>query len=353
LILLSLGLLRGICEAFVHPYLKYQGKNAFKRWRNKPVDPTPFLKAARRAPRFFNLKAMMVVHAVGREILRCYLAAVYTRKDNSNLLSPTFFRSFVLNAVLPRFAPFTGLFGLRQPWTQAGFADLFVDGLFSFIAGSFVGFGSYGDVPVQNPPNPAKPQHAVKILEIGAFMTFSPTYLFFVLLFLWSLRQGCIQGIFSFIISLAMVGIMLLLLPLFAIWEFYAAIRHQVRPFQNMRALQPISIAYDTFRNVYYFMIFFSWVINIGNWLFWASYLKLGGDLWCPNNVDSVVKIWVLIPFAVDVAFDLFAILTTDEIDDEDRNEITVVYYQENPPSSMGMPSGEGKVPDWNHTPGY
>ncbi|KUJ09810.1 uncharacterized protein LY89DRAFT_740878 [Mollisia scopiformis] len=351
LIILGLGLLRGICEAFIHPWIKYHVKNAWRKYRKKDPDPTLFWDAARRAPRFFNLKAMMVVHAVGRELLRCYLAAVYMRKDNSNLLAPTFFRSFVLNAVLPRFAPFTGLFGLRQPWTQAGFADLFVDGVFSFVAGSFVGFGSYGDVPNQNPPNPATPQHALKIMEIGALMTVAPTYLFFVFLFLFSLRKGCIQGIFTVFISLIMVGILLLLLPIFALWEFYAAIRHQVRPFQNVRALQPISIDYKSFRGVYYFMIFFSWVINIGNWLFWASYLKLGGDLWCPNNVDSVVKIWVLIPFAVDVFFALFAIVTTDTIEDEDKNERTVIYVLSQPPA--GMPMGESKVRDFSDRPVY
>jgi hypothetical protein len=53
------------------------------------------------------------------------------------------------------------------------------------------------------------------------------------------------------------------------------------------------------FRPSYGVLVFFSWVVNVGNLLFLASYLILEGDAYCPSGSVAISAIWILAPQAV------------------------------------------------------
>jgi hypothetical protein len=57
-------------------------------------------------------------------------------------------------------------------------------------------------------------------------------------------------------------------------------------------------------------MVLSSIVINVGNWLFFASYLKLEGKMFCPADIGKVTAIWLPVPAAVDLVYYTYRGLT-------------------------------------------
>jgi hypothetical protein len=159
-------------------------------------------------------------------------------------------------------------------------------------------------------------------------MTFAPYMAVLAIILLTSiiLAWGTNSLLTTFVLwmhRLLKITVFLSALPLIALWEISAAIanklwyskRQRRRGFTQWKAprwLEPLSTSNPRFRIIYNFLILSSWCINIGNWIFWASYLKLDGELWCPINVRTVVVIWFLVPTVVDFVFWLFDVLTVD-----------------------------------------
>jgi len=105
----------------------------------------------------YTLKATRVLQSIGRELLSSFLtvivldqAGIYTDKISS------FNEEISFYVVRPRPAPFLGLMGLFKPWSQKGLAELVVDGMLSFVAGTNVGIRYWGLVN-HAPANPAAP----------------------------------------------------------------------------------------------------------------------------------------------------------------------------------------------------
>lgn len=55
-----------------------------------------------------------------------------------------------------------------------------------------------------------------------------------------------------------------------------------------------------------------SFIINIGNWIFFASYLKLEGEMYCPPSIGSVLALWFCVPLGVDLLFFAYRVWTQD-----------------------------------------
>jgi hypothetical protein len=331
LILLGLTILRTAISTFLEPPASHLFQSLWKQWRakkgNLPVQYDSFWATAFKRETYYHLKALKVVQVLGRSLLTSYLSSLAI-KQGARFLDPGFLEAVALFLVRPRAAPFIGILGLFQPWSKHGIAYLVVDGILSYLAGTFVGV-HYMVLIISPSPNPAAPPpRDLKILSIGAIMTFAPYMAVLAIILLTFVIQALATNSFlAFFVTLMHQllkgAVFLSALPLIALWEISAAIankfwyskRQRRRGFTQWKTpkwLEPLSTDNPRFRIIYYFLILSSWCINIGNWIFWASYLKLDGELWCPINVRTVVVIWFLVPAAIDFVFWLFDVLTND-----------------------------------------
>lgn len=124
---------------------------------------------------------------MGREVLVAYLTVLilgqYGFANESSFAEEL---SFYL--VRPRNAPFFGFLGIFQPWSQQGLAELVVDGVLSFFAGSYVA-SKYWTLARQPPANPAD------TLAAGSVMTFVPDFVVFIVTFLVALLFAARYGL--------------------------------------------------------------------------------------------------------------------------------------------------------------
>jgi len=269
----------------------------------------------------YVLKANDLIGSVGGDLLAVFLTIVVTRASGqAAFLSErnTMWDMFLFYTIRPRVAPFTGLLGFMKGWSSTGFADVIADGLLSFIAGSSIAI-EYCDYYWHPPANPAAPDASLKILAIGAIMTALPSILALLLAFFISLaavgKGGILYVIALFFAVLLLIFICLCLIPLIAIYEICLMLKiaflgrkdqHLIIQVDDEAYLyrithkleMPINLG-KWFRYVYAMFVFFSWVINVGNWLFFASYLILEGEAYCPSGGAAVTAIWVLVPVAV------------------------------------------------------
>jgi hypothetical protein len=252
--------------------------------------------------------------------------------------------------IRPRPAPFLGLLGLYEPWSQKGLSELVVDGMLSFVAGTNVGKRYYGLVN-HAPANPAAPVGDLKNLAVGAIMTSIPTFVVLALTLLWSIGMaadsdddsrsnkkkddsGCgtlIVGLCIWTLQLCLIGLFICILPLVALVEMIAQAiitirrkrrekRGEVAPMEEenewmrtrSRWEEPLTTTKSWFRALYMVFLLSSFIINIGNWLFFANYLKLSGELYCPSSVSKITAVWILVPTAIDLLFWAFRAWTGD-----------------------------------------
>jgi hypothetical protein len=71
---------------------------------------------------------------------------------------------------------------------------------------------------------------------------------------------------------------------------------------------------------LYVLFLLSSFVINVGNWLFFANYLKLEGELYCPSKLSKIIAIWILVPLGIDLLFWAFRSWTGDTYFDTHTN---------------------------------
>lgn len=341
----------------------------------------------------YTLKATRLLQTVGRELLTAVLTVIVLHQSGYRSADNTFDTSFneeiSFYAVRPRPAPFLGLLGLFVGWSQKGLAELVVDGMLSFVAGTNVAT-KYFYLVNQVPPNPAAPATDLKNLAIGAIMTCIPAFAVLAITFLISLAitsdsskdkkkksdsDGLAHLIAAFCVWslwLTAIAIFICLLPFIAIVEMLAATVLTIRRSLKQRkttALQeqqqriaamageapgdgryiydknkhqgpmavwnsgdedqawpnvirrsrweePLTTESGKFRVLYALFVLSSFVINIGNWLFFANYLKLSGELYCPSEITKLMAIWILVPFAVDLFFYVFRVWTNDTVID-------------------------------------
>lgn len=298
----------------------------------------------------YTLKATRILQSIGREILVAYITVLLLGqmkalgKDNTEFNAEISFY-----AVRPRPAPFLGILGLFEPWSQKGLSELIVDGFFSFVTGMNVAKNYWGLVN-HPPPNPAAPVGELKTLAVGAIMTCIPALVVLILTFLYSLGMaagkesedsdgkkknregsGLVGGCCIWAFNLCLVLVFIILIPLIALFEMIASAvlrirrsraekRGDVAPQEEelewmrtrSRWEEPLTTTKTWFRGLYMLFLLSSFIINIGNWLFFANYLKLSGELYCPSSVSAITAVWVLVPAGIDLLFWAFRAWTGD-----------------------------------------
>jgi len=300
----------------------------------------------------YTLKATRLLQSIGSEVLSAYVT-VLVLAQSGTFATSSFTEEISFYAVRPRPAPFLGLLGLFAPWSQKGLAELVVDGMLSFVAGTNVAVMYWGLVN-HAPDNPAAPVSDLKTLAVGAIMTCIPAFAVLVITFLVSMgmtsennkKKGrrdkddgfasLMAGLCLWSLWLAAMAAFICILPLVALVEMVAAtvvtIRSKLKKRKNeangngddedldswpdvvrrSRWEEPLTMTSGKFRVLYALFVLSSFVINIGNWLFFASYLKLEGDMYCPTEVGRVMAIWILVPFGIDLLFYAFRVWTKD-----------------------------------------
>ncbi|KAH0563362.1 hypothetical protein GP486_002069 [Trichoglossum hirsutum] len=295
----------------------------------------------------YTLKATRLLQTIGREVLVAYLTTIVLSKSGTFGTS-SFNEEISFYVVRPRPAPFLGLLGLFEPWSQKGLAELVVDGMLSFVAGTNVAINYWG--LVNHPPdNPAAPASDLKNLAVGAVMTCIPAFAVLAITFLVSMAMvsdsdkkkprrkeddGCatlIAGLCIWSLWLLAIAAFICVLPLVALVEMVAAAVVAIRKkgknggsglgddddswpnaVRRSRWEEPLTTTSGKFRVLYALFVLSSFVINVGNWLFFANYLKLEGEMYCPTEVGRIMAIWVLVPFGIDLLFYAFRAWTRD-----------------------------------------
>jgi hypothetical protein len=340
-----------------------QGFQPFSKGSKRAWHPSTAKEAADR-PDFkpwvlekrYTLKATRLLQSIGTEVLVAYLSVLVLA--NSDFFGTGSFNEEIsFYVVRPRPAPFLGLLGLFEPWSQKGLAVLIVDGMLSFVAGTNVAINYWG--LVNNPPaNPAAPASQLKTLAVGAIMTCIPAFAVLAITFLVSMAMASdddksrrkskddsgssfIAGLCIWSLWLMAIALFICILPLVAIVEMVAAvvltIRRKLKKRKNKAAgydndaddldpwadtvwrsrwEEPLTTTSGKFRVLYALFVLSSFVINVGNWIFFASYLKLEGEMYCPAEVNSVVAMWILVPLGIDLLFYAFRTWTNDTYSD-------------------------------------
>jgi hypothetical protein len=170
--------------------------------------------------------------------------------------------------------------------------------------------------------NLAAPMQSLKIVATGAVLSSLPAWMFFILVLFVSsclmLQAGNVLGAIALFLLLPFViALFLALLPVFAIIEVIAAcvsrikklLRRDAEEEKKSRWWEPLKTNSPL---VYALLVLSSIVINIGNWLFFASYLTLEGDMFCPSSLNEITAVWILVPLAFDLVYYLFMFVTQD-----------------------------------------
>jgi hypothetical protein len=299
----------------------------------------------------YTLKATRLLQSIGREVLVAFITVLILGQTGFyGNQGDSFNEEISFYVIRPRPAPFLGLMGLYEPWSQKGLSELVVDGMLSFVAGTNVGMRYFGLVS-HAPANPAAPAGDLKNLAVGAIMTSIPAFAVLAITFLWSMGMasnanddndqrrnkkddGCgpfIAGLCIWTLQLCLIALFICILPLVALVEMVAQAiitirrkrrekRGEVAPMdeenewtrQKSRWEEPLTTTKSWFRMLYAVFLLSSFIINIGNWIFFANYLKLSGELYCPSGVPKITAVWILVPAGIDFLFWAFRSWTGD-----------------------------------------
>ncbi|KAI9776414.1 MAG: hypothetical protein M1839_009611 [Geoglossum umbratile] len=309
----------------------------------------------------YNLKATRLLQSIGREVLVAFLTVLVLEKSG-HFATSSFNTEISFYVIRPRPAPFIGFLGIFEPWSQQGLAELVVDGMLSFVAGTNVALKYFS--LVNNPPdNPAAPVAGLKNLAVGAIMTCIPAFAVLAITLLVSMAMasdnkgkkrrknddGCsnlIGGLCIWTFTLMVIAIFICLLPLIALIEMISSVINTIQrkrgknkkgqrapvDYDNDLGLwsnivrrspweEPLTTTSGKFRFLYAIFVLSSFIINIGNWLFFASYLTLEGEMYCPVKFKKIMAMWILIPLGIDLVFYAFRVWTNDTYFDTHGHE--------------------------------
>jgi hypothetical protein len=307
----------GVIEALGFVLLKPMFMRLWRTIRKSPRDDQTKTENAWAAPSEYVLEASNLIASLGGELLAIILSVIVMQKSGVGVFVESRrhleWFLFLIFAIRPRVAPFTGLLGFFQGWANVGLANIVIDGILSVIAGlywttHFFHYAWSGDF------HPAAPNTSLKLLGIGSIMSAAPPFLWWLAAVLYGMKQlqsGPVTGLVVAIAIMIRVLLVVLILPFLAVLEVLVAIRvafkrlgsknkgPSVAPQRFHSVWQPLRVEASLFRQSYALLVFFSWAINVGNWMFYSIYLTLQGDLYCPSGSTAISVILIFVPVAV------------------------------------------------------
>jgi hypothetical protein len=303
-----------IVFTLVVPWLWSKANNRFRSSKRSNEEEKSRNWLARETQ--WHLCASSVVKSAGKQILTAYLTILCLQ--NAGMagffsLDAAVWDQLLFWVIRPRIAPFTGLLGFFEPFSETGLADVFADCLISWFAGSFVMANYWG--MFNNPPaNPVAPIQGLKLLAIGSLLSCVPAFGFlFLVMIIALISSGSILYFFlGIFVGIGFIILVYLLLPVVAAIELIAW--GVVRILKCLNKLpknrekssweQPLRLtSRKVFPTIYALMVLSSWFINVGNWIFLASFLELQRNMFCLAAFSKVAVIWYLVPLGVDLLF--------------------------------------------------
>lgn len=273
-------------------------------------------------PTEYSLQTAMLVASLAGELLAIFLSVVAMKQSGAGVFvtneGKVVWNLFVLFALRPRSAPFIGLLGFFQGWSDSALADIVIDGVLVIIAGFYwtIHYFSYAWSP---DIHPQAPNAQLKLLGIGALISVAPPFLWWIagVVYLVILAGvDVITGLVSntrtmvgvIILGLALPFLVMLFAPLFAIFEvlmiirlLFVRLRKPKYGFHKHRSIawKPLRVGAKYFRPSYALLVFLSFAINVGAWMFYSLFITLQGDLFCPSGSAAISAILILVPKAV------------------------------------------------------
>lgn len=283
--------------------------------------------------RNIQMTAHGMILAIAIELLTSYITSLLINRS-SGASTAHWFQEFIFFILRPRAAPFIGTFGLFEGWYKKGLDVLVVDLIISCFAGLYFGQKYFWSPFPSFAHDPAAPAGQLNILRAGAILGFIPG----ILVQCWLLIQSAIRRggfLAAFCYFFTPIGMFLLLwkwflflgsLPFVAIAELGIIVSNlgsfrKRKDGSEPRARIEMPLTYYAkkpafvflrFQDAYRLLLLSSWVINLGNWLFWVEYLKISGEMFCPMKVPIVTAVWFLVPAALHMLLGALQALAGD-----------------------------------------
>jgi len=266
----------------------------------------------------WSAKASSIVRSLGKDVLSSYLTVLVLRRSGSAgavSLKASFVEALAIFVIRPRIAPLAGLIGFLKPFSETGLADLIADFLLSFLAAALI-FEQYNGLIIGYVGNPAAPVAALRILGVGALLSVIPAIisLFLVVAYFMTGFAVCALLLLPFIGGIVGTTVYAAI-PILAVIEIVcrttmtivAKIKKWPKDRERSWFEDPLgnwTRGHDaSFRKAYKTMVISSCTNGVGNWMFFVSYLKLEGALFCPADTKSITTIWLLVPLAVETLY--------------------------------------------------
>lgn len=305
-----------------------------------PARPPQRPPSKREEPRFweledyFILRALHVLKPIVRELVTAYVTLLVLNQSGYFHVSPEdWVLQFVFYAIRPRPAPFFGAMGFFKHSSQEGLAELAFDMFLSLLGGGYI-TTQYWRL-YNNPVDPVAPRDTLKFLSVGSAMSVVPTYAFLtvclfgfgiaICLFCTGSRQNKqVLGYLFWMFMIMSINLLMIFLVVVALIEALAATVFKIRyrkdddraktefdQFMDDRVLRRgwgsfLSSSKPSFRFTYGGMLACSIVANVGNWIFFVTYLKEAGDLYCPTRKSQILAMLILLSLGIEVVFGAF-----------------------------------------------
>ncbi|RTE79016.1 hypothetical protein BHE90_006509 [Fusarium euwallaceae] len=286
--------------------------------------------------RLWVLDATAALQVITKTLVTAYLTVYLLEKSGYQgdiVLQLVFF------AIRPRTAVIDGLMGLSSRWSRDAVAALGFDLWLSFLGGGYIYTFYWKHITAST--NPLAPVAQLKILSVGSMMMLAPSIFFILVSMLASCvvvmrASGCcggkknkshiLSGVLFWMFCCISITFVLAFLMFIAALEIIArsimTVRKTKRNPESNELLQKlvwepfwgryISTTSSKFWVVYWLMLIMSVVSHVGSWIFFVSYLKLAGDLFCPTQSAEILCLWILFPLGIDAVFHLFRWWTRD-----------------------------------------
>ncbi|KAF8847522.1 hypothetical protein BDZ45DRAFT_754805 [Acephala macrosclerotiorum] len=286
------SLLGVVISTLLGPHAKKLWNKIRKKTDNKPR------KEIWAPPDEYILRASDLLASVGGDLLAIFLSIIVMRQSGVGVSLSTentlTWNYFLILAIRPRAAPFTGTLGFSKGFAKSGLADIVVDGFLALVAGLYLTVQYFPYIWTPS-PNPAAPNQSLKLLGIGAILSVLPPLFWWLAAVLFAARK---RNDLSFVAAFFLgIGVMIriflvaLILPLIALWEILAALYLAVQRLVTSKK--------DTNSNSEDSTLHYIWQpLDVDGDLFRPSYALLG-DLYCPSGSTAISAILILVPIAV------------------------------------------------------
>jgi hypothetical protein len=237
-------------------------------------------------------------------------------------------KNFVIFAIRPRPAFFNALLGYYDSgWAPGGLTDMVTQIILSLFGGYLALFGA---ISATHTTNPMRPNWWKAYLAGGALASVVTSFVWIYIAIMCILLTFICCGSAT---PLAYMAV----LPLQIIWftitsvlgqlklivqNFYHVIIRR-RKYREVESEMVLTFNNSQLKTRYHFAMLTSLILLIGSWMFWVGFLRLSGDLYCPQELPQVDLIVISFYLALVLVRKAFAFLLGEqEVIEQDTRDL-------------------------------